>query len=431
MKNLILIASIQWLPQLLLGQSNLLNEEVERHFSEAKFITRTHIDFWGFDLYSPILLVDPQTRAVYANVQDSAKFLRKAGKHFIGQLPYSLNIANTAMEWNGKRWTMILLPLPRNKSERLNLMCHELFHHAQIKLNLLTPHKDNKHLDERNGRVYLRLELEALKHAINAKTKLEMESHVRNALLFRQVRHQIYPGSSARENLLELNEGMAEYTGAMLSNRSESEMRIHFSEKLDEFVKNETFVRSFAYQTIPVYGFLISRHINRTWHQGINANVNLTGYIENAFGIMYDGTRTEVPQEYLSAYNDDVIQGEEKTREETNNRLKTDLIEKFVNGPHFEIDLEKMDISFDPSNIVSLDEYGTVYPSIRVTDNWGVLTVKKGALMSTNWKRITITSPYSSIGGKLINGDGWTLEITNDSFAIKRGKDENYFLERR
>lgn len=93
--------------------------------------------------------------------------------------------------------------------------------------------------------------------------------------------------------------------------------------------------------------------------------------------------------------------------------------------------LKKWIISFDASNIVSLDEYGTVYPSIRVTDNWGVLTAKKGTLMSTHWKRITITSPYSSIGGKLINGDGWALEITNDSFAIKKGKDENYFLERR
>jgi len=40
-------------------------------------------------------------------------------------------VANTAFDWNDKRWSMIMLPLPKDNVSRNNLIIHELFHRVQ------------------------------------------------------------------------------------------------------------------------------------------------------------------------------------------------------------------------------------------------------------------------------------------------------------
>ena len=77
-----------------------------------------------------------------------------------------------------------------------------------------------------------------------------------------------------------------------------------------------------------------------------------------------------------------------------------------------------MNVSFDPRNIIPVEDKGTVYPVIRVTDKWGVLTVEKGALMSPNWDKISITNPNQA-EDKKISGEGWTLELV-DGYMIKK-----------
>ena len=60
-----------------------------------------------------------------------------------------------------------------------------------------------------------------------------------------------------------------------------------------------------------------------------------------------------------------------------------------------------------------LNDLGTVYPNLRVTDNWGVLTVENGALLSNNWDKVTVSKP-TKISKKIIKGDGWNLELNKD-----------------
>ena len=78
---------------------------------------------------------------------------------------------------------------------------------------------DNNHLDKKQGRIYLRLELEALQTAVKLQGQ-DAIPHIINALRFRKLRHQIYSDADSTENLLELNEGLAEYTGLMMSERT-------------------------------------------------------------------------------------------------------------------------------------------------------------------------------------------------------------------
>ena len=87
-----------------------------------------------------------------------------------------------------------------------------------------------------------------------------------------------------------------------------------------------------------------------------------------------------------------------------------------------------MNIGFNPSNIMPLKDIGTVYPNLRITDNWGILTVENGALLSNNWDKVTVSEP-TEISDKVIKGDGWKLELNNDWELIKIEK--NFILKRK
>ncbi len=128
-------------------------------------------------------------------------------------------------------------------------------------------------------------------------------------------------------------------------------------------------------------------------------------------------------------YNGKTIVNEEIIREEEKKKLISQYQRMFIEEPHFLIKFEKMNISFDPRNIVPLEDKGNVYLNIRVTDLWGILTVTKGALLSARWDSITVTNPITTTG-KTITGDGWTLEL-NAGYTIVREEDStNYKLIR-
>lgn len=413
-----------------ISQIRTLEDTLSNYLNEVKKVTFANKEFWGIDLYSPIFFVDPNTRTIYANSSDIDGILKQSKRLYIGGLPKSINIANTALTWGGKQWAMIILPLPKDKRDRLNLITHELFHGAQPQLNFNLNNADNNHLDEKDGRVYLRLELEALKSAILSSSDKTIRNHISNALTFRRARYQLYPKADSTENLLELNEGMAEYTGFVLSGRNDQQILKHITESMSQFLNNKTFVRSFAYQTTPIYGYLLSKS-KRYWNKDISANTNLSDYFENSFGIKVSFNSLEKARSVLKIYNGELIISEETKREESNIQLVKSQIEKFVTNPHFELLFEKMNVSFDPRTIISLHKFGTVYPSIRITDNWGILTVQDGALMSPNWNKITITAPTET-DSNIIKGNGWTLELNLDLYTIRKDiYSANYHLTKK
>ncbi len=150
-----------------------LQKNIPILFNEIKVETKRGYGLWNKNLYGPILLVDPKTREVFANEPDTAGLLKYHGGTFSGVLPPNINIANTAVNFSGKRWAMLMLPLSQNKKDRINLLAHELFHTAQPSLGFVLYNPENNHLDQKNGRIYLRLELEALKKAVQCFTKKE------------------------------------------------------------------------------------------------------------------------------------------------------------------------------------------------------------------------------------------------------------------
>jgi hypothetical protein len=416
--------------QLASGQKvSTFQDSIAICFDEIKMETARHQQIWAKDLYEPMLLVNPDTRQIFANFSDTAGILKKIGKIYAGILPNEINIANTAINWNGRRWAMIMLPLPTNKQDRINLLAHELFHVSQPSLGFKLFNSANNHLDQKDGRIYLRLELEALKKALQTTNKIELKTHLTNALTFRKYRYLLYPGADTAENLLELNEGIAEYTGSAISGRNKEQSIEHFVQNINSFLSNPTFVRSFAYQTIPVYGYLLD-NTQKGWNRGITMEINLTNYFIKAFGILLPHDIKQTADSILNQYNGAVIISEEKAREEKTKKMIAEYKSKFIVQPHFELVLEQMNVSFDPRNIMPIEDKGAVYPNIRVTGNWGILTVNNGALMSPNWNKISITVPLK-VKDNNISGDGWTLEFKDGYSVTKNENTGNYELTKK
>ncbi len=151
-------------------------DKLSEYFREIKNATGKESKLWNKDLYGGILLVDTKSRQVYSNESDAKNSLTPHQDIYTGTLPGNINIANTSVQWNGKTWAMIMLPLSNDKYDRINLLAHELFHTVQSSLGFPQGNKESNHLDQKDGRVYLRLELEALEKAVLSDSQKNRES---------------------------------------------------------------------------------------------------------------------------------------------------------------------------------------------------------------------------------------------------------------
>ena len=398
-------------------------DTAKQYFEELAIVTHSKRSLWDRDLYGPLLLVDPSTREVYSNYPDSAGVLQKTGEIYFGKLPASVNISNTSVQWSGVRWAMVMRPLPMDRNNRLNLLSHELFHRIQKELGFIPHNPDNNHLDKKDGRIYLRLELEALKKAMVAATPKETNRHLRHALLFRIHRQSLYGKADSTENLLELNEGICEYTGEMYSDRSKVQFRNNFLKRIDFFIQSPSYVRSFAYETIPVYGYLLAL-TQPGWHRTINGTTNLTSFFQKAFSVRFPIDMAKEIASTRDTYNYSAIIREETSREERIAKQIMEYRNKLVDSPHVELPLINMNMSFDYTRMMPLEKLGTVYPQIRITDKWGILDVTKGALIGSNWNKVNVSYP-TKIEANQISGDGWQLELKSD-YKLVRDSLNNY-----
>ncbi|ULT23416.1 hypothetical protein KUH03_30120 [Sphingobacterium sp. E70] len=193
--------------------------------------------------------------------------------------------------------------------------------------------------------------------------------------------------------MLELNEGIAEYTGIIVSSRDDQSTKSYLTKGMDRSLRNRTFVRSFAYQTIPSYGYLLFKQ-DKKWNKKINATTDLTDYFMKRFATLIPSTTEKDFKDLALKYNGQVIFDEENERDSENKRLIKEHKTKFVESPHFEIAFEMMNYSFDPRAIIPVENFGTYYPTTRITDIWGILTVEKGALISPDWKKFRSQCQY-------------------------------------
>ena len=428
MKKINIALVIIFLTQCARGQNGMTRQDsIAARFDDVKAAMGKAEKLWERNLYGPILLVNPFTRQAYANYADSTGVLKQEGPIFTGTLPPKTIIANASIRWGGVDWAMILLPfLPPDPKGQINLFAHELFHKAQAPLRFRFVETNNNHLDQKDGRIFLRLELEALKKALHATSITDMRSHLTSALTFRSYRHLLYPGSDTTENWLELNEGIAEYTGMIIAERDKQEALGYFDRKLNEFLAYPTYVRTFAYRTISAYGYLL-HDTNEYWNKEITTQTNLSDYFRQAFTITLPTDIRAAIDSLIEHYHGNAIITEETAREEGKKKRIAEYNQKFIELPHLTIRFERKSVSFDARNILPLGDNGIVYPSMKASDVWGVLTVESGALMSSDRTSVTVSMPLKMLANNVF-GDGWSLQLTEGYTEVKDDTSSNYKL---
>ena len=383
---------------------------------------------WRHSLCGPILLVDWTDNSAVANRADPGGVLKAAGPVFVGTLPPDVIIANTPIEWQGVRWTELIWPLPDDVAHRHVMLAHELFHRAQIELGMLQRDGGNLHLDSLEGRILLQLEWHALAGALTAPDAAARTAAISDALLFRHERHRLFPDAPSEERALELNEGVAEYTGVRAGLATSAERTAYALRDLEAFVQSPTFVRSFAYATGPAWGLLLDQ-ADPAWRAGLAAAMkgtsppSLDQMLQAALKLPEPAAATVKARE---TFYDDTLRPRELARQQALQAHLGELKARLVDGPVLRLPLAGNHASyqFNPQTLEALGASGVVYPTMKLSADWGTLAVEQGALLD---KAMTVAA-VTVAGGSPdhLQGPGWKLTL-NKGWPVVPGEREGDF----
>jgi hypothetical protein len=383
------------------------------HFDHARRIADADAGaLWGRRLGGPLLFGDPRTRAVVANQADpDGKLVLRDGV-YAGTLPDDVPLANTAVAWAGRTWTMVMWPLPDAPYARGRLLAHEMFHRLQTELGLPAASPANAHLDGVAGRTWLRLEWRALAEALIRAGDARRRA-VADALTFRAHRRALAGAAAAEEErALEINEGLAEYTGYRLCGLPAAVLPDRVAARLEDAPPGG-YSRNFAYLSGPAYGLLLDAASPR-WRTKLAATSDLGRLLADASRFAPPADLARAAADAAKRYDGERLIAVEAAREADRLRRVADYRRRFIDGPTLRLPLgADVRYSFDPNGVEALDATRQVFEGLRVTDEWGVLEVSDGAMIERQDGRLvdaTVAAPAQTPDGA--KGDGWTLRLS-------------------
>lgn len=367
-----------------------------------------------------------------------------------GPLPAGVSPANTSVELAGRRWAMVVLPLPADSATAMRLLVHEATHAAQDTaragaLPLLHYGEGGagaELLDRPDGRAWLRLEWRALRTALLS-TGGARRRATRDALTFRALRYAIAaPDERRRERALDVVEGLPEYTAWALTTPRAAAPRAFAATlaRADRGAPRATLVRSFPYATGPAYAFLLDasapgwRHRLRAagaaadLQRALLARLDVPAPVRHALA---DTSARIAPGDSsaLAAlarrsavrYGGDAVRAEEDARWAARERELAELRARFVDGPTLRLRPGALRISFDPRGQSSLGGAGTVMRGLAWRgDDGAELSAPAGALVTSDWSELRVPAATLPAGvltaGPLaaplhLEGDGWSLSL--------------------
>ncbi len=379
---------------------------------------------WGMKLYGAMFFVDPQTRYTASNEPDPQGVLHAEDGVYVGTLPKDVIVSNAPVEWEGKRWTMLMWPLYGGAADLPIIFGHEMFHRIQPALHLDAPDAPNPHLDTAEGRLWLQLEWRALAAALVGKGAAREEA-IRDALLFRDHRHALFPGSARTEASLEIAEGVPEYTGTMAGTADLNDARWRTIAKLANPDQSITFPRSFAYTSGPPYGMLLDERMPG-WRTKLTKESDLGALLKSTV----HGQAKASAEDRANVYGARMLRIAEADRAAKAEAEKARYRAALVEGPTLALpNAGHFRFSFNPSALISLGDAGVVYPTFHASDDWGTLDVKDGVLLPTDFKRATVAAPRDPKGPRL-EGPGWTLDLAPGWRVLPGDKPGNYTVKK-
>lgn len=384
---------------------------------------------WGQNLYGPLMYVDRTTRRIVANEPDKEGLLKQKDGIYTGSYPKELIINDMAITYGGKLFGMAPLPNEDDEYKIISRGLHCLFHRFQNTINYNFSGYNTPNMEERRARIWLKLEWSALRKAIESEGEVQRVA-IRDALIFREANHELYQQFVTDEIRFENYEGLATFTSIKLAAKSHEEFNTRLMENLDRIYPYLSYSRSYGF----IHGALYSTLLDLkgfNFKEIVSENTDLGGLVMELYDIKLPEVCRDVAGSLSLNYDIDKIYKEENLREEEIQEYINKQLSTFVEKPVVYIELESPYFDFEPEDIQPLGPEGTLYKQIRISDNWGKLTVDKrgeGCLMSNNFKFLRVPAKGYKISKNRIEGDGWDL-ILNNGWEIL-SVDENYFLRK-
>ncbi|MBN1388327.1 MAG: hypothetical protein JW965_07765 [Bacteroidales bacterium] len=402
-------------------------EKASHYFSEVeKICNEDDGDLWGENLYGPILFIDTRTRRLYSNVQDKEGLLKPRDDIFTGIFPRE-EVSNYAKEFGGTLYAMAPIPEEEDYFRITSRCIHGLFHCFQIRKNIDTPDYNTSHMGDRTARLWLKMEWKALERAIRTNGEARKQA-VRDALVFRSARRELYPKYIQEENKFENYEGLASFTYMILVTESRDE----YLKKLIEYYHRIYNFRSYTFSYGFVHGNIYAHLLNETgfdFSSIDSRNFDLGAALMKRYDISLPEISRDIAGSLAFSYDIDLVKEEEKQREEQLREGLRRRTAQFTEKPVVLLELESPNFSFEAEDTDPVDTLGTIYQTIRVSDNWGKLAVEEGGcLVSPNLKFLRVPAKNVEKEKQHITGDGWHIVLNNNWELVK--VDENYFVRK-
>ncbi len=406
----------------------MTNQKAAEYFNKIDSICKNEkASLWGEDIYGPLMMVDPDTRQIYANFQDDEGLLKPRDGIFVGIYPKEKVIRDFAVVFGGTLTGMAQLRSTENEYEIISRSVHALFHCLQIRKGIDTPEFHASHLNEKTARLWVKMEWRALQRAVRTSGDTRTQA-IRDALVFRSARREMYPRFVTEENNFENYEGTTTFTYIYLCSSNYKEYLNRLLNYYDRIYDTRSYPNSWGFINGALYSHLLFE--SGFDFKTINSReVDLGEIIREKYKIGLPEISRDIAGSLAFNYDIDLINEEEHSREL---RLREDLrktVSKYIDRPVVYLELESPNFSFEPGDMTPVDTLGTIYNTLRVSDNWGKIVVDEGGcLVSPGLEFIRVPAKNINTDKNHISGDGWQI-ILNDSWELAK-YDENYIIKK-
>jgi len=413
------------------------DEKIETYFTPEKALQyfksieeiciKEEGNLWKKNLYCPIMFVDRASRNIVANQPDKDGLLKFKDGIYTGLYPKELIINNAPVIFGGTLFAMTPLPSQEDDYRIKTRAIHSMFHRFQEAEGFIASGYNTNNMDDKEARLWIKLEWKALRKAINSEGEGRLIA-IRDALIFKGSNRELYNEYADDENRFETYEGLATFTYTLFCTNSSEEFKTRLFENLDRIYSMQSYSRSYGFIHGALYASLL-------YDQGFDFdtiktdNFDLGNAVKELYNIKLPAICRDVAGSLALNYDIDAINKEEEKRVSDIKERIHKQISTFTEKPVVFLELESPYFDFEPEDIHSLDTLGTLYNALRVSDNWGKLTIDKGGcLVSNNFKYLRITAKGYKEEKNHITGEGWLLILNNGWQLIE--VNQNYFIRK-
>jgi len=323
---------------------------------------------WGHQVWNDNIIVIDYDNTIYSLTKLSNSLTDDDTLYYKTMESNTLVFVNTTQKYEGKEYATVLSNYLKDYSSTI---IHELYHLLQFQFRKFNGDAI-AYLDETNARILLRLEYAALRNSLKAinenKGTDEVKSYLKDAVTFRKERQKQYSKYLNAELEIETLEGLANYTGFVLSTY-ENKHEKAISE-IDQREEAETYTRPFPYATGSAYG-LIFDYLNINWKNGLDKVYNFAEIYETKVSKSKLKISKKAFDQAKARNNFEEINKQETAREELQNKLISYYTELLINKPTLKVaitDFDNYGRSFNMNGTLKLKDKGIVYSSIRGRD---------------------------------------------------------------